>query len=163
MKMWSSLLRTKSSFFPLDSRVDEVASLQKFCNPRIRPWALIGRCFRDAWGRKCSYYFPQTNTLLGVIPMAFQGSGILVAMLESHVVPQRWPWRHPHWFHDNNIWLWVKKKTLGDHRFWSIFCFTNRVFKVAFFWPTAISSDNWFDTLKDIMLWQTFERVPDIF
>ena len=25
-------------------------------------------------------------------------------------------------------WLWVKKKSLGDHRFWSIFPFTNRNF-----------------------------------
>ena len=32
-------------------------------------------------------------------------------------------------------WLWVKKKSLGDHRFWSIFPFTNRVFWVPFFDP----------------------------
>ena len=32
-------------------------------------------------------------------------------------------------------WLWVKKKTPTNHRFWSIFPFTNRVFWVPFFDP----------------------------
>ena len=32
-----------------------------------------------------------------------------------------------------DIWLWVKKMpTLGDHRFWSIFSFTNRFFWYPF-------------------------------
>ena len=40
------------------------------------------------------------------------------------------------WF----IWLWVKKKSPGDHKFWSIFPFINRVFKVPFFDPKPSST-----------------------
>ena len=39
----------------------------------------------------------------------------------------------------NHIWLWVKKKTLGDHRF-CFFPSTNRFFKVPFLDPHSSQS-----------------------
>ena len=37
------------------------------------------------------------------------------------------------WGEERAKWLRVKKETLANHRFWSIFPFTHRVFKVPFF------------------------------
>ena len=42
----------------------------------------------------------------------------------------------------NNIWLWVKKKTPRDHRFWPIFRFTIRFLGYPFFDPQPYNVSN---------------------
>ena len=86
------------------------------------------------------------------------------AQLESGRV-----WERMGIFHD--IWLWVKMKTLRDHRFWLIFPFSSRVFWVFLFpvgffgylylthchmdWAVGTASGNLWDDLDVfLMLWK---------